>query len=214
MGYSQDDVPSIEDVGLSSTAITPKQSIDQLLGNDSVYFYQLYYKPLSLSLVSTMNIDSLVKDSIMDSFNNRYKSDSYDFTAINIGAKRNIDSEQFPEIVRSARKSWTIYLLFGIITFFVAIKYNYFKDFKNINDGFWTVRGVNLLIREDNLLNSRSSLLFFLLFSFTYGLVIYNICAFYDLVLSYKGFQLYLVFSLGTAIVFFVRTLLLLLLRF
>lgn len=169
---------------------------------------------MSLALVSKMNTDSFRKDSLVMRFYDQYKSSNFDFTKLSTASKRVVDLNSYPAKIRVTKSNWVIYWLFFILAFFVAIKYSYLKDFKNINDGFWTLRGVNLLIREDNLLNSRSSALFFLLFSFTYALVIYNVCAFYGLTLSYTGFRLYLFFVVSIAAIFFIRTVLLLLLGF
>lgn len=216
LANGQDAVPSIEDVGTSTTQQleAPPKVFENNINNDSVYFYQIYYKPMSLALVSKMNTDSFRKDSLVMRFYDRYKSANFDFTKLSGSFKRTVDSSSSPARIRPNRSNWMVYLLFFILAFFVTIKYSYLKDFKNINDGFWTLRGINLLIREDNLLNSRASALFFLLFSFTYALVIYNLCTFYGLVLPYSGFRLYLFFVVSIAAVFFIRTIVLLLLGF
>lgn len=219
--FSQDGLPPA-DIGASSAFPTSKAPKEQKrtivplqdLMQDSVLVFQRYYKPLSLTLVALTRRDSLVKDSLERTFRAKYQSDSYDYAILPKEKGREMEPEASPAKLRNTRSDWITYLLIGIIIFFVAIKYNYFKDFKNISDAFWTVRGINLLIREDNLLNARSSLLFFSLFSFTYGLVIYNIYNFYEVSFLYAELPLYLIISLIVAIVFIIRVILLLLMEF
>lgn len=123
--------------------------------------------------------------------------------------KRVFPAEVSSGTLRPIRANWPIYLLLGLISFWVAIRYNYSKDYKNISDGFWTLRGINLLIREDSYLNSRPSALMFVLFSFTYGFLIYCVFENYQVTFELTQFWLFLTISAIVAGAFLLRAVLL-----
>ncbi len=216
--FAQDSLPSIEDIGTSYPTRTPISlpvDLELTLKRDTIFRSVAYFRPLSLSLVAISATDTFKKEVLSSTkLAQKFPSTNYSYSiASKSSIQRKVDLAA-PVKLHKKRVNWIIYVLLIITSFFVFVRYQYAKDVKNINDGFWTLRGLNLLIRENGLLNTRYSLMFYLMFCLTFGYLIYCICTFYELVFFYSDLSLYLVICFFVALFFVARTCSILLLGF
>jgi hypothetical protein len=104
---------------------------------------------------------------------------------------------------RSYRNRWMLAVMVGLL-FYLAILNRFLnKSIVDIIESFYSKRVLSQFSKEENLINSWSFILLFLLFGATIGLLLYQVVAYYNRNYIDDGWQLYLGFTFAV-IVFFI----------
>ena len=143
-------------------------------------------------------IDSLHHYSILKSV-----SDS-SFADINLLLK--IPSEQNKQLrtgdARSYRNPWLIATIIGLLMYTALLNLFLGKDLKVVIQSFYNKQAASQLDKEGGIINSWAFIGLFVLFSLTFGLVLYQLTVFYGATYSLTGFQLFIFLSVLISLLF------------
>jgi Domain of unknown function (DUF4271) len=111
-----------------------------------------------------------------DTFRNiilkRYASTTFNFSdsTIKLDARKYVNRNAIK--LRRPPDQWMVYTFLIIVLLYVLIKNVYNKTLSIIFQAYWNDRAISQFTRDDNFFKLRNTLLYFLLFSIVYGLLI------------------------------------------
>ncbi len=186
----------------AQTDLVIPDSIPQI----SYYHYQRDTDSVAYVLIDSSSI--VQTDTIYKLVMSRYHMGSYNFT----------DSTQRPDArkyvnrnlikVRKTEGHWMIFTLLSIILLYTIIRNVYDKTLVVIFQAYWNDRAINQFTRDDNFLKLRNTLLYFILFTTVYGLLLKFIFNFFEVNISYKGIEEYMIICLFTGTFYLAKFLL------
>jgi hypothetical protein len=106
---------------------------------------------------------------------------------------------------RPQRSSWMLVVMLGLVLYAAVLNRYLSKSISGIVESFYSKRVLSQFSKEENLLNSWSFILLFLLFGATVGLLFYQVISYYNRNYADDGWQLYLVFSFAVIIFFILK---------
>lgn len=186
----------------AQTDLVIPDSIPQI----SYYHYQRDSDSVAYVLIDSSSI--VQTDTIYKLVMSRYHMGSYNFT----------DSTQRPDArkyvnrnlikVRKTEGHWMIFTLLSIILLYTIIRNVYDKTLVVIFQAYWNDRAINQFTRDDNFLKLRNTLLYFILFTTVYGLLLKFIFNFFEVNITYKGIEEYMIICLFTGTFYLAKFLL------
>jgi hypothetical protein len=186
----------------AQTDLVIPDSIPQI----SYYHYQRDPDSVAYVLIDSSSI--VQTDTIYKLVMSRYHMGSYNFT----------DSTQRPDArkyvnrnlikVRKTEGHWMIFTLLSIILLYTIIRNVYDKTLVVIFQAYWNDRAINQFTRDDNFLKLRNTLLYFILFTTVYGLLLKFIFNFFEVNITYKGIEEYMIICLFTGTFYLAKFLL------
>lgn len=121
----------------------------------------------------------------------RYKDVSYNFldSTIKLDNRRYINRNVIR--IRKTEDHWIIFTFLFIILLYTIIRNVYDKTLVVIFQAYWNDRAINQFTRDDNFLKLRNTLLYFVLFTSVYGLLLKFLFNYFDISFEYKGLEEY-----------------------
>jgi hypothetical protein len=104
--------------------------------------------------------------------------------------------------VRKSRDPWIIVVIIGLLIYTAMLNLFLSKDIKNVIQSFYNKHTLSQMDKEGGLINSWAFIGLFLLFSLTFGLVLYQLTVYYEVNYSISGFQLFISLSFITGLLF------------
>ena len=111
--------------------------------------------------------------------------------------------------VRKARDPWIIVTIIGLLIYAALLNLFLGKDIKSVIRSFYDKHALSQIDKEGGLINSLAFIGLFVLFSFTSGLVLYQLTVYYDTYHKMGGFQLFITLSIAISILFALKFLML-----
>ena len=172
----------------------------------SYYHYQRDTDSVAYVLIDSSSI--VQTDTIYKLVMLRHHMNSYNYT----------DSTQRPDArkyvnrnlikIRKTEDHWIIFTLLSIILLYTIIRNVYDKTLVVIFQAYWNDRAINQFTRDDNFLKLRNTLLYFILFTTVYGLLLKFIFYFFEVNITYKGMEEYVIICLFTGTFYLLKFLL------
>ncbi len=106
---------------------------------------------------------------------------------------------------RSFKSGWILAVMLGLLFYTALLNRFLSKAISDIIQSFYNKRMLSQFSKEENLINSWSFILLFLLFGATIGLLLYQIIAYYNHSYTDDGWQLYLGFTFAVIIFFILK---------
>lgn len=106
---------------------------------------------------------------------------------------------------RNLRNGWMLAVMLGLLFYTAIISRFLNKGVSDIIESFYSKRMLSQFSKEENLINSWSFILLFLLFGATVGLLLYQVISYYNRNYTDDGWQLYLAFSFAVIIFFILK---------
>ena len=97
---------------------------------------------------------------------------------------------------RNMRDAWIIAVIIGLLIYVALLNVFLSKDIRSVLQSFYNKHALSQSDKEAGLINSWAFVGLFLLFSLTFGLVLYQITVYRNVSYSTSGFQLFLSLSL------------------
>lgn len=95
--------------------------------------------------------------------------------------------------LRKTDNHWIIFIFLFIILLYTIIRNVYDKTLAVIFQAYWNDRAIGQFTRDDNFLKLRNTLLYFVLFTTVYGLLLKYIFNYFNITFQYKGLDEYLI---------------------
>ena len=95
--------------------------------------------------------------------------------------------------IRKTDNHWIIFIFLFIILLYTIIRNVYDKTLAVIFQAYWNDRAIGQFTRDDNFLKLRNTLLYFVLFTSVYGLLLKYIFNYFNITFQYKGLDEYLI---------------------
>ncbi|RYE29156.1 MAG: DUF4271 domain-containing protein [Sphingobacteriaceae bacterium] len=106
---------------------------------------------------------------------------------------------------RNFRSVWMLAVILILLLYLAVINRFMGKSVSDIVESFYSQRVLSQFSKEENLLNSWTFILLFLLFGATVGLLVYQITSYYNHSFTDDGWQLYLGFTFAVIIFFILK---------
>lgn len=110
---------------------------------------------------------------------------------------------------RHLRTRWMLAVMLGLLFYLALLNRFLNKSIIDIIASFYSKRMLSQFSKEENLINSWSFILLFLLFGATIGLLLYQVISYYNRSYTDDGWQLYLVFTFAVIVFFILKILVL-----
>jgi len=104
--------------------------------------------------------------------------------------------------VRNARDQWIIITIIGLLIYTALLNIFLSKDVKSVVQSFYDKHALSQVDKEGGLINSWAFIGLFILFSFSFGLVLYQLTVYYHVYHSIEGFQLFVSLSVAIGVLF------------
>ncbi|MCO5946396.1 DUF4271 domain-containing protein [Mucilaginibacter flavidus] len=111
--------------------------------------------------------------------------------------------------VRHYRNPWLIITVIGLLIYTAFLNLLLGKDINLVFRSFYNKHGASQMDKEGGVINARAFIGLFVLFSFTFGLFLYQLTVFYGVSYSLVGFRLFIFLSVLTALLFALKFLVL-----
>ena len=102
--------------------------------------------------------------------------------------------------IRKTDNHWIIFIFLFIVLLYTIIRNVYDKTLTVIFQAYWNDRAIGQFTRDDNFLKLRNTLLYFILFTSVYGLLLKYIFNYFNINFQYKELDEYLVICAFTGI--------------
>lgn len=106
---------------------------------------------------------------------------------------------------RNVRNFWMLPVMLGLLLYVAMLNRFLNKTISDIVESFYNKRILSQFAKEENLVNSWSFMLLFLLFGATVGLMLYQVISYYNQSYLDEGWQLYLGFTFAVIIFFILK---------
>ncbi|MVN20299.1 DUF4271 domain-containing protein [Mucilaginibacter arboris] len=106
---------------------------------------------------------------------------------------------------RNLRNGWMLAVMLGLLLYTALLNRFLNKAISDIIQSFYNKRILSQFSKEENLINSWSFILLFLLFGATVGLLFYQVLSYYNRSYTDNGWQLYLGFTFAVIIFFILK---------
>lgn len=106
---------------------------------------------------------------------------------------------------RNSRSLWMLGVILGLLLYMAVLNRFLNKSISDIIESFYSKRMLAQFSKEENLINSWSFILLFLLFGATIGLLFYQLISYYNPAYVDDGWQLYLGFTFAIIIFFILK---------
>ncbi|RYY26603.1 MAG: DUF4271 domain-containing protein [Sphingobacteriaceae bacterium] len=167
---------------------------------DSAELAQIQFKSDSMAHFFIALPDSNRKNQFIDSVVKANLYTGYAFLDMHYQpAKAKVQSGK----TRNFRSVWMLAAILVLLLYLALLNRFMGKSISDIVASFYDQRVLSQFSKEENLLNSWTFILLFLLFGATIGLLFYQVTAYYNHSFTDDGWQLYLGFTLA-AIIFFI----------
>ncbi len=110
---------------------------------------------------------------------------------------------------RKFRDPWVVAVIIGLLIYTAFLNIFLGSDIRSVIQSFYNKHALSQLDKEGGLINSWAFIGLFILFSLTFGLVLYQLTEFYNVDYGIAGFQLFITFSVIIAVLFALKFLLL-----
>lgn len=182
------------------------QSIPDSIPPITYYHYQRDTDSVAYVLIDSSSI--VQTDTIYKLVMSRYQLDSYNFTdsTLRPDARKYVNRNLIK--IRKTDDHWMIFTLLSIILLYTIIRNVYDKTLVVIFQAYWNDRAINQFTRDDNFLKLRNTLLYFILFTSVYGLLLKFIFNYYKVNISFNGIEEYVVICLFTGTFYLAKFLL------
>jgi hypothetical protein len=103
---------------------------------------------------------------------------------------------------RRARELWIIAAIIGLLIYTALLNLFLGNDIKSVIQSFYIKQPLSQADKEGGLINSWAFVGLFLLFSLSFGLVLYQLTIYYDRYYGISGFQLFISLSIAVGVLF------------
>lgn len=102
--------------------------------------------------------------------------------------------------IRKTDNHWIVFIFLFIVLLFTIIRNVYDKTLTVIFQAYWNDRAIGQFTRDDNFLKLRNTLMYFVLFTSVYGLLLKYIFNYFNITFQYKGLDEYLIICAFTGV--------------
>jgi hypothetical protein len=110
---------------------------------------------------------------------------------------------------RTSRDPWIIATIIGLLIYTALLNIFLGSDVRSVVQSFYDKHALSQLDKEGGLINSWAFIGLFLLFSLAFGLVLYQLTAYYNVYYSINGFRLFISLSVIIGLLFAIKFLVL-----
>jgi len=175
----------------SVAAVVAKQNRDQITADS---LGMVLFKPDSLRENKFLTILHTNPFAIVNSFSNISAASGQTLVTGN---------------VRHYRNPWLIITVIGLLIYTAFLNLLLGKDINLVFRSFYNKHVASQMDKEGGVINARAFIGLFVLFSFTFGLFLYQLTVFYGVSYSLEGFRLFIFLSVLTALLFALKFLVL-----
>jgi hypothetical protein len=104
--------------------------------------------------------------------------------------------------IRTRRSPWLIVVIVALLLYTAVLNIFFSKDVKLVIQSFYNKQAVSQLDKEGGVINSWAFIGLFVLFSLTFGLVLYQLTVYYGVTYPVHGFELFISFSVLISLLF------------
>jgi len=170
---------------------------------DSIRHITYFHYQRDTDSISFVKIDSSlihVNDTIRKIVLSRYTDMKFNFmdSTIKLDNRKFINRNIIK--LRKTENHWIVFTFLFIILLYTIIRNVYDKTLVVIFQAYWNDRAINQFTRDDNFLKLRNTLLYFILFTAVYGLLLKYILNYFHISFEYKGLDEYLFICAFTGI--------------
>ena len=115
----------------------------------------------------------------------------YSFSYVHVKPRNSLKSGQ----IRKAREQWVIAAIIGLLIYTALLNLFLSRDIKNVIQSFYNKHALSQLDKEGGPINSWAFIGLFILFSLTFGLVLYQLTVYNGVYYDIGGFQLFISLS-------------------
>lgn len=162
---------------------------------DSLPTFTYSYYQRDTDSISYAVIDSSIikdNDTIRKIVLAKYKTMNFNFmdSTIKLDSRKYVNRNNIK--VRKPNNHWVVGIFLSIILLYAIIRNVYDKTLVVIFQAYWNDRAINQFTRDDNFLKLRNTLLYFILFTSVYGLLLKYIFNYFNVKFNYEGLEEYL----------------------
>lgn len=171
------------------------------ISQDTTKYFNYYSSYRDTDSISYAVIDSSIiqnNDTIRKIVLARYKDITFNFldSTIKLDNRKYVNRNNIK--VRKGNNHWIIGIFLLIVLLYAIIRNVYDKTLAVIFQAYWNDRAINQFTRDDNFLKLRNTLLYFILFTSVYGLLIKYIFNYFEIKLEYSEIDEYLFICIFT----------------
>ena len=115
---------------------------------------------------------------------------------------------------RNSRDPWIVEIIIALLFYTALLNLFLGNEMRSVLQAFYNRNALSQTEKESGLINSWAFIGLFILFSLSFGLLLYQLTAYYHVYYSVTGFRLFLVISLSIALLFILKFLVLKLIGF
>lgn len=179
---------------------TSLQDSVAVLDSAALHKQQLYVDSMARFFITPP--DSARKNQFMDSVLKANLYTGYAFLDLHYKPVKTVLQTGKP---RNLRNQWMLGVMVGLLMYTAVLNRFLNKAIGNIVQSFYSKRVLSQFSKEENLVNSWSFILLFLLFGATIGLLLYQLISYYNSGYDDDGWQLYLGFTFAVIIFFILK---------
>ncbi len=173
---------------------------------DSLPEITYYHYQRDTDSISYVRIDSTlihVNDTIRKIVLSKYMDMKFNFmdSTIKLDNRKYVNRNVIK--LRKTDNHWIIFTFLFIILLYAIIRNVYDKTLVVIFQAYWNDRAISQFTRDDNFLKLRNTLLYFVLFTAVYGLLIMYVVNYFEIGLKYEGLDKYLFVCVCVGIFYF-----------
>jgi len=175
----------------SVAAVVAKQNREQIIADS---LGMILFKP-----------DSLRENKFLAILHANPFADVNSFLSIPVASSQALSTGN----VRRYRNPWLIITVIGLLIYTAFLNLFLGKDIKLVIQSFYNKHVASQMDKEGGVINARAFIGLFVLFSFTFGLFLYQLIIFYGISYGLEGFRLFVFLSVLTALLFALKFLVL-----
>lgn len=181
---------------ISASTAQSDTKVEDSIPAISYYHYQRDTDSVFYVLIDSSAI--IQTDTIFKIVMSRHKSDSYNYSdsTLKLDSRKYVNRNLIK--IRRTENHWMIFTLLSIILLYTIIRNVYDKTLVVIFQAYWNDRAINQFTRDDNFLKLRNTLLYFILFTSVYGLLLKFIFNYFKIYIGYEGIEEYVAICMFT----------------
>jgi len=112
-------------------------------------------------------------------------------------------------LLRTTRDTWIIETIIGLLLYAALLNILFNKEIRTILLSFYTKRSVLHADKDNPTINPGVAIGLFLLFNLSFGLVLYQVTVYENINFNIAGYQLFIIISAGTCMLFLLKLMIL-----
>lgn len=180
--------------------------IDSVLESEHIqHYYHSYRDTDSIFYVLIDSTQISGTDTIEKLVLSKYKDLSFNYqdSTLKVDNRKFVNRNSIK--IRKSENPWIIYVLLFVVLIYTIIRNVYDKTLVVIFQAYWNDRAISQFTRDDNFLKLRNTLLYFVLFTTVYALLLKNLLQYFNVRFEYTGFREYLFICVFTGMFYLLK---------